>query len=94
MTGVYNEGTTIVQDGGRFVYWNPRLGPNVFEIVDDAVNAQRTDLTMTSEVFPIEIPTFSAIVIEWLHLEDTDEIGRTWTSQGYYNCYGFRNVAV
>ena len=73
------------------------LGPNAFEVVDDpasVVNARRTDLTMQAEVFPTTVPTFNAVVIEWLHLEDTDEIGRLWTSEAYYNCYGFGDAAV
>jgi hypothetical protein len=76
---------------------NHTTGPNAFEVVDDVtsvVNAQRTDLTMTAEIFPTLIPTFNAVVLEWLHLEDTDEIGRQWTSQAYYNCYGFGDAAV
>jgi hypothetical protein len=97
LEGIYNEGETIVQDGGTFVYWNPSLGPNAFEIVDDVtsvVNAQRTDLTMTVEVFPTAVPTFNAIVIEWLHLEDAAEIGRQWNTESYFNCYGFGDAAI
>ena len=38
------EGMVNVNEGGRFVYWNPAKGPNSFLVVDDplsVVNAKR-----------------------------------------------------
>jgi hypothetical protein len=97
LDGVYQEGLTTVQEGGRFVYWNPGLGPNTFEVVDDevsVVNAQRTDLKMNIIVYPVVVPTFNAVVIQWLHLEDTAEINRQFTLPIYYNYYGFGDATV
>jgi len=91
------EGITEVQDGGTFVYWNPGLGPNAFLIYDDPTNnviATRTDLTVTQEVYPTTIPTYDSVVINHIHMEDTAEINRQWTSAVYTNNYGFGDSTV
>lgn len=95
--GVHTEGMTTIIEGGTFTYWNPGLGPNAFETVDNPVSivlATRTDLQVLNDVYPTLVNTFNATVIQMLNLSDPDEIGRTWTSSIYDNSYGFGDAQV
>ena len=80
------EGITKVQDGGRFVYWNPVNGPNSFLMVDNPVNtieASRVDLTMDGIVIPTSITTFNAVVYHIYSIEDKNEYLREFTQKTY-----------
>lgn len=91
------EGITKVQDGGRFVYWNPVNGPNSFLMVDNPVNtveASRVDLTVTSLVFPSKITTYKSEVYQIYTVEDPSENLREFTQTTYTNSYGFGDSAV
>lgn len=93
----HQEGLTQVVGAGTFTYWNPGLGPNAFEEVDDLVSivlARRTDLEVTNAIFPTEVNTFNATVIQLLDLSDPEEIDRTWGSTTYDNSYGFGDAQV
>ena len=91
------EGTTKVQDGGRFVYWNPVNGPNSFLIVDNVVNtveSSRVDLSVVSEVFPSTITTFNAELYQLYTIEDKNEYLREYTEKTYINSYGFGDAGA
>eukprot|EP00830_Metopus_es_P013292 TRINITY_DN3208_c0_g1_i5.p1 TRINITY_DN3208_c0_g1~~TRINITY_DN3208_c0_g1_i5.p1 ORF type:complete len:1569 (-),score=239.63 TRINITY_DN3208_c0_g1_i5:13-4719(-) len=91
------EGMTKVQDGGRFVYWNPCCGPNTFQMVDSVVNvidAKRSDLTISCEVFPKTTTTFKPVLYHLMHIEDPAEINRVWNYITYTNNYGFGDATI
>ena len=91
------EGITKVQDGGRFVYWNPVNGPNSFLMVDNPVNtieASRVDLTMDGIVIPTSITTFNAVVYHIYSIEDKNEYLREFTQKTYSNSYGYGDSAA
>ncbi len=91
------EGMAKVQDGGRFVYWNPANGPNSFLIVDDVVNvvtAKRCDITIASEVFPKTTTTFNPVLYHLFTITDANEVNRQWTYDTYTNHYGFGDSVV
>ena len=96
-SGVKIEGLVKVQDGGRFVYWNPANGPNSFLIVDNPVNvveAVRCDLTITCEVMPKATTTFQPVLYHLLSVTDAAEVSREWTYETYTNNYGFGDATV
>ena len=96
-SGIKYEGFTKVQDGGRFVYWNPCCGPNAFLVVDNPVNviaAIRSDLTIDLEVFPKFTTTFRPVLYHLFKIADPAEIRRQWTSESYINHYGFGDSVV
>jgi hypothetical protein len=95
--GVYQEGMTKIQEGGRFVYWNPALGPNTFLVVDDLVDivmARRTDLKTSHMALPSSTTTFKSQVFHIIDMKDEAEIGRTWDSTIYYNYNGFGDSSI
>ena len=97
ISGVQQEGITTVQEGGEFVYWNPALGPNAFETVDDPVsnvNAIRTDLTLTEALYPAVATTFEATVFQLLTLTDPAELDSQWTQTDCDRQYGFGDASV
>ena len=74
-------GMTKVVEGGLFVYWNPSLGPNTFEVVENPVSivmARRTDVLLRHNAMPSTTSTFKSTVIHTLQMSDVAEIGRTW----------------
>eukprot|EP00033_Pygsuia_biforma_P000430 GCRY01000512.1.p1 GENE.GCRY01000512.1~~GCRY01000512.1.p1 ORF type:complete len:2633 (-),score=648.95 GCRY01000512.1:503-8401(-) len=91
------EGVTKVQDGGRFVYWNPCCGPNAYLIIDAPVStviAKRSDIEIEMEILPeitlsVQGPAFLIIDIF-----DEPEIERRYTSNVYANYHGFGDFAV
>ncbi|MGL4948152.1 MAG: hypothetical protein ACRC42_02080, partial [Mycoplasma sp.] len=95
--GAYYEGITKVQDGGRFVYWNPVNGPNSFLMVDNPVNtveASRVDLSLDALLFPSQITTFLAQMYQIFIIEDKNEELREYTMSSYMNSYGFGDSAI
>jgi len=91
------EGLVKVNDGGRFVYWNPCCGPNTYLIVDDVVNiieAYRTNIKLTAEVFPKYTPTFNANVYNLYVISDPEEEKREWTDLTFDNHYGFGDTTI
>lgn len=95
--GVNFEGLAKVNDGGEFVYWNPANGPNSFLDVTNPVNlveAIRSDLTITCEVFPKATATFNAVLYHLITIQDPAEILRQWTYETYTNSYGFGDSTV
>ena len=97
LSGVQQEGITTVQEGGEFVYWNPSLGPNAFETVDDPVsnvNAVRTDLTLQEALYPAVATTFDSTIFQLLTLSDPAEVDNQWTLTDCDQQYGFGDAAV
>ena len=92
------EGMVKVNEGGRFVYWNPANGPNSFLVVDDPVsivNAKRNDIDISNNLFPGRVPTFNAIVYHSYTFRDSGKIKKVWPFNEYYaNSYGFGDVAI
>ena len=91
------EGTTKVQDGGRFTYWNPANGPNSFLIVDNNVNtveAYRVDFEVTSTFYPGYLTTFNSVGYQIHKVSDPNEKERQWSMTTYMNSYGFGDSAV
>ena len=92
-----SEGITKIQDGGRFVDWNPVNGPNSFLMVDNNVNtveSSRVDLTVTSISLPNTITTFKSEVYQIFTIDDENEYLREDTLKTYTNSYGFGDSAV
>ena len=91
------EGIATVQEGGEFVYWNPGLGPNCFETVDDPVsNVQsiRSDLQLWEGLYPPVASTFDSTVFQLIQLTDSAEVNRYVTDANTDLWYGFGDSAV
>ena len=92
------EGNVKVNEGGRFIYWNPVNGPNSFLIVDDPVNiirAKRNDIEVINNIFPSRVDTFNSVIYHSYTIRDESNINREWPYTNYYsNSYGFGDVAV
>ena len=92
------EGMIKVNEGGRFVYWNPANGPNSFLVVDDPVsivNAKRNDIDLTNTLFPTTVQTFDSVVYHTYKFKDENKINKIWPFYDYYaNSYGFGDVAI
>ena len=92
------EGTVKVNEGGRFVYWNPVNGPNSFLVVDDPVNvimAKRNDLTIINNIFPSRVSTFKNTIYHSYIFRDENKINQIWPYNNFYtNSYGFGDVAI
>ena len=87
-----------VNEGGRFVYWNPANGPNSFLVVDNPVsivNSKRNDIEITNLLFPQRIKTFDSIVYHHYTFRDENKINKVWPFDSYYaNSYGYGDLAV
>jgi len=95
--GIKIEGLAKVQDGGRFVYWNPANGPNSFLIVDNPVNvveAVRCDLDIEAEVIPKAASTFMPVIYHLLKVSDPAEVLREWKYETYTNNYGYGDATT
>ena len=92
------EGMVKVNEGGRFVYWNPANGPNSFLVVDNPVsivNSKRNDIEVTNILFPQRIKTFDSIVYHHYTFRDENKINKVWPFDSYYaNSYGYGDLAV
>ncbi|MCQ2816191.1 MAG: hypothetical protein MJ252_02885 [archaeon] len=91
------EGITKVQDGGRFIYWNPVNGPNSFLNVENPVNtveAYRIDLIVEESIYPNEIPTFNGEIYKVYTVKDENEILREYEEKTYTNSYGFGDSTI
>ena len=92
------EGMVKVNEGGRFVYWNPANGPNSFLVVDDPVsivNAKRNDIEIVNNLFPSRVDTFNAVVYHSYSFKDEGKINKVWPFNEYYaNSYGFGDVSI
>ena len=92
------EGMVKVNEGGRFVYWNPANGPNSFLVVDDpvsVVNAKRNDIDIYNNIFPSIVATFNSVVYHVYFFKDEGKLNKEWPFNKYYtNSYGFGDVAV
>ena len=92
------EGMVKVNEGGRFVYWNPANGPNSFLVVDNPVsivNAKRNDIDVLNNLFPTTVDTFDSVVYHYYTFRDELKVNKTWPFTDYYaNSYGFGDVSV
>ena len=92
------EGTVKVNEGGRFIYWNPVNGPNSFIVVDDPVsviNAKRNDLIIINNIFPRKVTTFNSIIYHTYTIRDNNKVNKVWPHMDYYaNSYGYGDVSV
>lgn len=92
------EGMVKVNEGGRFVYWNPANGPNSFLVVDNPVsivNSKRNDIEIINNLFPQNIKTFNSIVYHHYTFVDKNKINRIWPFDSYYtNSYGYGDLAI
>ena len=92
------EGMVKINEGGRFVYWNPANGPNSFLVVDDPVsivNSKRNDIEINNNLFPSRVPTFNAVVYHSYTFRDKNKINKVWPFKEYYaNSYGFGDVSI
>ena len=92
------EGMVKVNEGGRFVYWNPANGPNSFLVVDDPVsivNAKRNDIEIANNLFPGRVNTFNAVIYHSYIFRDEGKIEKEWPFKDFYaNSYGFGDVAI
>ena len=91
------EGMVKVNEGGRFVYWNPANGPNSFLVVDNPVsiiNAKRNDIEIENNLFPGRVDTFNAVVYHSYKFKD-DKRSTIWPYTDFYaNSYGFGDVSI
>lgn len=93
----YESPQLIVQNGGRFVYWNPANGPNSFLVVDNPVSlsqAIRCDVTAIPKGFPSTAPTVNSEAYLLIRVLDQPEIAREWKLDTYNNHLGFGDAAV
>ena len=92
------EGMVKINEGGRFVYWNPANGPNSFLVVDNPVsiiNSKRNDIEIYNSFFPNPISTLNSIVYHRYTFKDQNKINKIWPFDGYYkNTYGYGDVSV
>ena len=67
------EGMVKINEGSRFVYWNPGWGENSYMVYDDPVsiiNAKRNDIIIDNIVIPRITTTFNAIVYHLYTFKD------------------------
>ena len=92
------EGMIKVNEGGRFVYWNPANGPNSFLVVDDPVsivNAKRNDIDILNNLFPSRVATYNAVVYHTYTIRDENKKNKIWPFYEFYsNSYGFGDVSI
>jgi len=91
------EGNTKVQDGGRFVYWNPANSKNSWLVVDNPVHivqAKRNDLVLDQELIPSYTTTFDSVIFQHLTVSDPEEIEREWETAIYTNNHGYGDFTV
>ena len=91
------EGITKVQDGGRFTYWNPPLGPNAYYYVDNVVNtiiSYRVDLNYEQNLYPLSFTTFNSVGYLYQKIYDKNEDLREYSMTTYTNSYGFGDSTV
>ena len=92
------EGMVKVNEGGRFVYWNPANGPNSFLVVDNPVsivNAKRNDIDIINNLFPQNIKTFNSIVYHHYTFVDKNKINKVWPFDSYYtNSFGYGDLSI
>ena len=92
------EGMVKINEGSRFVFWNPANGPNSFGVVDNPVNiinAKRNDIEISSGLFPLTISTFNSTIYHYYTFKDHKKINQIWPFDEFYtNSYGFGDVAV
>ena len=91
------EGITKVQDGGRFTYWNPPLGPNAYYYVDNVVNtiiSYRVDLSYDQSLYPLSFTTFNSVGYLYQKIYDKNEELREYTMTTYTNSYGFGDSTI
>ncbi len=92
------EGTVKINEGARFIYWNPGWGNNSFMTYDNSVsvvNAKRNVLTINNIVIPQTTTTFNAIIYHLYTFKDESKLNKEWPYKLYYqNSYGFGDVSV
>ena len=91
------EGITKVQDGGRFVYWQPPDGPNSYQYYDGNVNtviSKRVDLTIEHKMFPTSLYTFNTYTYELFDIKDEKEKNREYTLNTYMNSHGYGDATT
>ena len=92
------EGNVKINEGGRFIYWNPPNGPNSYLVVHDPVNvikAKRNDIEIISSFFPNKVATFNSVLYHAYIFRDENKINKEWPySEFYTNSYGFGDVAI
>ncbi|KAL9649755.1 hypothetical protein ABK040_009570 [Willaertia magna] len=91
------EGLLKIQDGATFIYLNPATGLNGFFGVGNPVNtinAERSDLSISCELFPQTTTTFFSQTYDLITIQDNAEQSREYTNQIYTNQYGFGDSVV
>ena len=92
------EGTTKINEGGRFIYYNPGWGANAYMVYDSpvsSINAKRNDITIENDVLPKETTTFNAVLYHYYTIKDEKKINKEWPYKTYYrNSYGFGDVSI
>ena len=92
------EGTLKINEGGRFVYYNPGWGNNAFMVYDSpvtSINSKRNDITIENDVLPKETTTFNAVLYHYYTIKDENKINKEWPYKRYYtNSYGFGDVSI
>ncbi len=93
---VHREGVMKINDGARFVYHQKAVGPSRYEVFDSHVQAVfglRSDITLTKQVAPVHIATYSDTVYHFVRLEDPWE-PRLFTEDPFIQSYGFGDMAA
>jgi len=91
------EGMAKVQDGGRFVYWNPANSKNSYLVVDNPVHivqAKRNDIEILQELIPTYTTTFDSVLFHHLTVSDPEEIEREWENPIYTNNHGYGDFTI
>jgi len=97
IAGVVFEGFAKINDGARFVYWNPANGPNSFIVLDNVVNvveALQSRVSVLKEVIPVEVPTFNADVYHLITVTDWRENKRVFDESPFLKHYGFGDAVT
>ena len=92
------EGMVKINEGGRFVYWNPVNGPNSFLVVDNPVSSvmgKRNDIEIETLVLPQKASTFNSVLYYSYAFRDTLRMNKVWPYEDFYtNSYGFGDVSI
>ena len=92
------EGILKINEGARFVYYNPGWGMNAFMVYDSPVspiNSKRNDITVEHDVQPKETTTFNGVLYHYYTVKDENKINKEWPYKRYYrNSYGFGDVSI
>ena len=92
------EGLVKINEGARFVYFNPINLINNYLVMDNPtsfVMAKRNDIEVISRLYTTQTTTFNAVLYHSHIIREETKINKIWPYSDYYiNSYGFGDVSI